>query len=364
MLVDATVAEQAIRYPTDLSLLNEAREISEQLIDELYKQSGYTQKPRTYRRLARKNYLNLAKKKKPGRKILRQGLRQQLQYIRRNSRYIDELLDDVGSAPFPLPHRQQRQYWIIQHVYRQQDEMYRNRKQRCDDRIVSIAQPHVRPIVRGKAGKKVEFKVEVKEVKVRLMPELDDEFAKDIDEKYETLDALRTAVFTELKEEKEAALEGDLNDRIMQKLLESHSFDVPERLVRFEVEEMIKQTESNLERSGLTLESAGISRDDLAKNNRETAVKRVKGDFILKKIAEVEDIKLADEDIERGYQRIADEYNMSVAEVKGFFQRREEVLPFVNELLNEKILRFLRESANLVDEKPQADTEEKATEEE
>nr|MDU9044565.1 hypothetical protein [Candidatus Electrothrix aestuarii] len=69
MLVDATVAEQAIRYPTDLSLLNEAREISEQLIDDLYKQSGYPKKPRTYRRVARKNYLNLAKKKKPGKKI-------------------------------------------------------------------------------------------------------------------------------------------------------------------------------------------------------------------------------------------------------------------------------------------------------
>mgnify|MGYP001597189795 CR=1 FL=1 len=157
MLVDATVAEQSIRYPTDLSLLNEAREISEQLIDDLYKQSDYDRKPRTYRQLARKKYLNLAKNKKPSRKVLRRGLREQLQYLRRNLRYINHLLDDLGVVPFPLSHRQQRQYWIIQHVYRQQDEMYRKRQQRCDDRIVSISQPHVRPIVRGKAGKKVEF---------------------------------------------------------------------------------------------------------------------------------------------------------------------------------------------------------------
>jgi transposase, IS5 family len=157
MLVDATVADQSIRYPTDLSLLNEAREISEQLIDELYRQSDYAKKPRTYRRIARKRYLNLAKKKKPNRKTLRRGLREQLQYLRRDIRHIEQLLDDVGSAPFPLSHRQQRQYWIIQHVYRQQDEMYRNGQKRCDDRIVSLSQPHVRPIVRGKAGKKVEF---------------------------------------------------------------------------------------------------------------------------------------------------------------------------------------------------------------
>ena len=213
------------------------------------------------------------------------------------------------------------------------------------------------------AGKKVEFKVDVKDAKQRIKPEIDDELAKDISEEYQTLDDLKKGISSQLKEEKEKALEGDLDDRIMNKLIELNSFDIPDRLVRFEIEEMIKQTESNLEKSGLSLESAGINRDELAERNRETAIMRVKGDFILKKIAEVEEIKLADEDMERGYQRIAEEYNMSVAEVKQFFQRREEILPFINELLNEKILRFLRDEANLVDEKPQADAEEKVTEE-
>ena len=66
-------------------------------------------------------------------------------------------------------------------------------------------------------------------------------------------------------------------------------------------------------------------------------------------MAEIEEIKLADEDIERGYQRIADEYNMTVPEVKGYFKRREEVLPFLNELLNEKILQFLRDEARMIE---------------
>ena len=202
------------------------------------------------------------------------------------------------------------------------------------------------------AGKKVEFKVDVKSIKQRIKPELDDEFAKDINEEYKTIDDLKSGLSKELKEEKEKALEGDLDDRIMSKLIESNTFAIPERLVRFEIEEMIKQTESNLERSGLTLESAGINRTELVESNREIASQRVQGDFILKKVAEVEEIKLEDEDIERGYQRIATQYNMTVAEVKQYFQRREEVLPFINELLNEKILRFLRDSANLIDEKP------------
>ena len=173
MLVDATVAEQAIRSPTDLSLLNQAREVSEELIDAPYKQSDYAGKPRTYRRIARKKYLNLVKNKKPRRKVLRRGLRDQLQYLRRNLKYIDKLVDDIGSSPFPLPYRQQRQYWIIRHVYAQQDEMYRNRQRHCDDRIVSIAQAHVRPIVRGKAGRKVEFGAKLSESMVDGMAFVD-----------------------------------------------------------------------------------------------------------------------------------------------------------------------------------------------
>ena len=154
LIIDATVANQAIKYPTDLGLLNEAREISEQLIDDLARQSG-SKKPRTYREQARERYLALAKNKKLGKKLLRKGLRQQLQYIRRNLSYVDRLLDTFEK--FPLSPRNQRLYWIIQHVYAQQCEMHQNKTNRCNDRIVNISQPYVRPIVRGKAGHNVEF---------------------------------------------------------------------------------------------------------------------------------------------------------------------------------------------------------------
>ncbi len=213
------------------------------------------------------------------------------------------------------------------------------------------------------AGKKVEFKVDVKSVKQRLKPELDDEFAKDIDEAYQTVKDLREGLRTQLQQEKEAALEGDLDDRIMHKLLESNQLEVPERLVRYEIEEMIKQTEASLQKSGLDLESAGIDRAELADRNRDAAEKRVRGDFLLKKIAEVEDIKIEDEDIERGYKRIADQYNMTVAEVKQFFQRQDEILPFINELLNEKILQFLRREAKLIEPAAAGQEKEEAPEE-
>ena len=155
LILDATVAEQAIRFPTDLSLLNEAREISERLVDVIYAHSDATKKPRTYRVKARQAYLAVVKQRRPGGKQRRRGIRQQLQYLRRNLGHIERLLDTMGSIP--LSTRQLRQYWVIQHVYTQQDEMYRTRSKRCDHRIVSIHQPHVRPIVRGKQDKAAEF---------------------------------------------------------------------------------------------------------------------------------------------------------------------------------------------------------------
>jgi len=161
LLMDATVADQMIRFPTDLGLLNQAREIAEEMIDALHEHKNITcAKPRTYRQQARKAYLAISKRKRPGSKLIRKGIRQQLQYLRRNFKYIEQMLDtlmpEAGMA-FPLKDRLQRQYWIIQHVYAQQKEMYDNKSRSCSDRIVSISQPHVRPIVRGKAGKSVEF---------------------------------------------------------------------------------------------------------------------------------------------------------------------------------------------------------------
>jgi hypothetical protein len=158
LILDATCAPADIRYPTDLDLLNEAREYSERIIDDLYEQikGQLHKKPRTYRQLARKEYLTIAKKRKPTHKQIRKGIRKQLNYLRRNLAHIDDLIA-AGARLSGLSKRRYRILLIISEVLRQQQEMYDNGTHRVDDRIVSIAQPHVRPIVRGKAGKPVEF---------------------------------------------------------------------------------------------------------------------------------------------------------------------------------------------------------------
>ncbi len=158
LILDATVAPQAIRFPTDIGLLNEAREFSEQIIDHLYPHTDLKKKPRSYRQKARKAYLSVAKQRRPSVRVRRRGIKQQLQYLRRNLSHIEHLLGHFpeGTA-LPLPNWLLHRYWVIQHLYVQQREMYNSKERRCDDRIVSISQPHVRPIIRGKLDKSVEF---------------------------------------------------------------------------------------------------------------------------------------------------------------------------------------------------------------
>jgi len=157
LIMDATVADQMIAYPTDLGLLSRSRKESERLIDELCKELDIKNKPRTYRRKARKEYLNLAKKKNKSKKEIRKGIGKQLRYLSRNLKSIDKLLDRTGYMSFPLERREQRIYWVIQHIYSQQAQMYKEHTHNIDNRIVNIYQPYSRPIVRRKDKAQVEF---------------------------------------------------------------------------------------------------------------------------------------------------------------------------------------------------------------
>lgn len=155
VIMDATACPQDIAYPTDLNLLSEAREISERLIDTIYCQILDGKKPRTYRKIARKEYLKTAQKRSPQRKTIRKAIGKQLRYLRRNLTSIDQLLD--RRQIFPLDYKDQKYLMVIHTLFQQQMEMYQEWKHRVADRIVSIHQPHVRPIVRGKLKAKVEF---------------------------------------------------------------------------------------------------------------------------------------------------------------------------------------------------------------
>jgi IS5 family transposase len=158
LILDATCAPADIRYPNDLGILNQAREQTEEIIDSLYEpiKDKFQKKPKTYREKARKAYLEVAKRRSPSQKQRRKAIKKQLQYIKRNLAHIEQLMAEGASLSW-LSKRQYKMLLVVAEVYRQQLWMFENRKQSIENRIVSLTQPHVRPIVRGKAGKPVEF---------------------------------------------------------------------------------------------------------------------------------------------------------------------------------------------------------------
>ena len=168
LILDATCAPQAIRFPTDTSLLNEARQNTEGIIDALHA-AGLTggKKPRTYRIVAKKQYNGFSKSRKKTSRSIRNTKRQQLNFLRRNLKHIDSVIqnhpDEWEKA---LTRWQRERLAVIRTLYAQQREMYESGSTRIDDRIVSLSQPWVRPIVRGKQNAPVEFgaKVEMSDI--------------------------------------------------------------------------------------------------------------------------------------------------------------------------------------------------------
>jgi len=158
LLLDATCTPADIKYPTDIGILNEAREKTEKIIDKLYEEikEKRKEKPRTYREVARKDYLDIAKKRRVSKKERRKGTKKQLGYIKRNLSHIEKMIEE-GAKLEKLTKKEQEELVTIGKVYEQQLEMYEKKTNKVENRIVSVSQPHVRPIVRGKAGKAVEF---------------------------------------------------------------------------------------------------------------------------------------------------------------------------------------------------------------
>lgn len=152
LAIDATCAPANIRYPQDISLLNEAREKLEKMIYRMCKSYGL-QLPRRYSRRARKDYLSFAKRRKHSKKQVRTAIRRQLSYVRRDIGYLEGYFSQ-GCVPDT---RDIRIILTIFKLYDQQEYMYKNKVHSVPDRIVSISQPWIRPIVRGKVKAPVEF---------------------------------------------------------------------------------------------------------------------------------------------------------------------------------------------------------------
>lgn len=158
LTIDASCTPADITYPTDLKLLNEARESTERIIDDLCDQwpALRNNRPRYERGRARASFLSVAKQKKPRRRRIKAAIHRQLDYVHRNLVAIDALIA-AGASLSALKTHWWHKLLVISELYRQQSILLYATTRSMPDRIVNLVQRHVRPIVRGKARAAVEF---------------------------------------------------------------------------------------------------------------------------------------------------------------------------------------------------------------
>ena len=202
-------------------------------------------------------------------------------------------------------------------------------------------------------GQKVDFKVVLNEIREEILPDLDDAFAKSISDKYETLDVLKTAIQENLRDGYEKRTEQELNEQVYQKLLEQVEFEVPETLVNGELEHIVNDAERSFAQSNRSLDEVGLNREKLAETYRPTAEKQVRRHLILSKIIEQEKLALTDEELDKGFQEMADNFQQPVEHIKGYYQQNKEGLEFFKHtLLEKKALKIIIDNGRISEVEP------------
>src|SRR4030043_1447954 len=141
------------------------------------------------------------------------------------------------------------------------------------------------------AGKTISFHVKIKEIKEKILPPLDDEFAKDLGD-YSSFEELKAKLKGEIEKEKELALERQLRDQVVDQLLEANPFEVPESLVEEQAKALVSDTKLKLAAQGVVLKNLGVSEDKLQEDYKTMAQKQVRTFLILEKIAGQEGIEI------------------------------------------------------------------------
>ncbi|AIF66990.1 trigger factor [Terribacillus saccharophilus] len=162
------------------------------------------------------------------------------------------------------------------------------------------------------AGKEAVFKVKIHEIKAKELPELDDEFAKDVDEEVESLDALREKTKNRLQEEKTTAAENNKREQLINLATDNAKVEVPDAMVDTELDRMVREFEQRLQMQGMTLEMyaqfSGQDEAALREQMKEDAGKRVKTNLTLEAIAQAENVEVTDEDVSTELDKMAEMY--------------------------------------------------------
>ena len=196
------------------------------------------------------------------------------------------------------------------------------------------------------AGKTISFHVKIKEIKEKILPLLDDEFAKDLGD-YSSLEELKAKLKGEIEREKEQALERELKDQLVDQLLRANSFEVPESLVEEQTKALVSNTKLRLTSQGIDLKNLNVSEEKLKEDYREVALKQVRTFLILEKISAQEGITVTDGEADDRLREISEGMHQKFDMVKRYYEKNDLIPEVKAGILRDKTLNFLLQKANI-----------------
>lgn len=200
------------------------------------------------------------------------------------------------------------------------------------------------------AGKNATFKVNIHEVKTKELPDLDDEFAKDVDDDVETLDELKEKKKEELLKQREQAADNKKRESLIEQATENAEVDIPNAMIETELDNMVKEFEQRLQMQGMTLEMyqqfSGQTEEEFKEQMKDDAEKRVKTNLTLEAIVNKEELEVTEEDIEKEIENMADMYKMEVDRIKEMLGENTDAIK--EDLKMKKAIDFLVQESKAV----------------
>ncbi|MCD6138666.1 MAG: trigger factor [Deltaproteobacteria bacterium] len=194
------------------------------------------------------------------------------------------------------------------------------------------------------AGFQVIFKVSLKEIKEEILPEIDDEFAKDLGE-YQTLAELKEAIRKDIQNKYDAQSKYQLGQRIVDALIDQCDFELPEGLVQQELSAMVRNAREAMAYKGIPLKQSGLRENELRKKYRPLAERRVREHFLLQKVCEQEEITLTDEILDAAYKELAADIGQPVEAIKRFHQAHADAYEaFRERTLEDQAIKWIIEN--------------------
>jgi len=211
-----------------------------------------------------------------------------------------------------------------------------------DDKRITVEYPENFPD-KKRAGTRTTFHVSLREIKEKVLPDIDDEFAKKIGEDIENLDALKERIHKDLVEEEEKRFDREIEEKMIDRIIENNPFEVPDIMVENFLTSLIEEDRKKRPR----VASEEEREREIRKIFREAAVRNVKKYFILLALKKEKDFSVAAEEVDDKIRQIVESSGDQAEEVRTYFKQKKPRNNLESQLEDEKVFRFLRENAVL-----------------